>query len=85
MVLRNGKLETATGQPSSPEADGFRRWFTEHYGDIAREARSVPPGPTAAAEPAAFFEELRRVAFDLRDRRGPAQIRRPHARMDAGV
>jgi RHS repeat-associated protein len=68
MVLRNGKLETAKGQAPSPQAEAFRKWFTEHYADIAKEARSVPPGASgpgtgSKAEAAAFFEDLQRIAL----------------------
>jgi RHS repeat-associated protein len=63
MTLRNGKLEPAPNPKPSAQADLFRKWFTQHYDEIAKERSATPPAASGITASVAFFEELRRVAL----------------------
>jgi YD repeat-containing protein len=63
MILRNGKLEPAPNPKPSAQADLFRRWFTQHYDEIAKERSAAPPSGSGITSPVSFFAELRRIAL----------------------
>ncbi|HVS40546.1 MAG TPA: hypothetical protein VMS17_33630 [Gemmataceae bacterium] len=77
MILKDGQLEPKPDGRPSAAAEAFCRWFTDHYDDLAREAKLTPPAESGATRPVAIFEELRRVALiagvaeTLRDRGRP--------------
>src|SRR5262245_56277111 len=62
MVLRGGKLVPAPRDRAPTDAAAFARWFTEHYDDLAREIRVLPPRESRHAQPVAVLEELQRIA-----------------------
>jgi RHS repeat-associated protein len=63
MVLENGKLRPAPVQTPSAGGDLFRRWFTQHYDEIAAEIKSVPPQGSGFSGPISVYPELRRIAL----------------------
>lgn len=62
MEMKNGELIPAEDPEPTADARGFADWFTEHYGDIAREALAAEPGTSAGDPPIPVLSELQRIA-----------------------
>jgi RHS repeat-associated protein len=63
MVMRRGKLVSAPGGKSTRQALYFTRWFTGHYDELTREARSQPPEGSELTSEVAIFAELQRICL----------------------
>jgi YD repeat-containing protein len=64
MMMQHGKLTSAPDAVrSSPGAQAFAQWFTDHYDAIEAEWRSTPPPGSGIEGDVNVFFELRRIAL----------------------
>jgi RHS repeat-associated protein len=62
-IVRNGRYERDPDGKSTKAALRFAEWFTEHYDDLARQVRSLPPQGSGMDQPVPVFAEMKRIAL----------------------
>lgn len=62
-IVRNGRYVADPDRKSGKAALAFADWFTRHYEDFSRQARSRPPDGSGIEEEVLVFAELRRIAL----------------------